>query len=89
MSLKRVCDCDCHDDGEGAIMWEGEEYATFGGKDVCAYCLHGENGCRRWQPFVKPEPTELERQVIAIYSPVIAKQLKNDKRFMLMRERNQ
>lgn len=74
MSIVRVCDCDCHRDGEASIL--GGDYASFGGRDVCSPCLRY---CRHWRAWVAEPPTEgsIDRLVFEVYKDRIKVQLES------------
>lgn len=78
MSLVRQCDCPdrCHEDERGSTLLaeihEFEQWATFGGRDVCQWCLES---CRYWRPRVIPEPSEWEKAMMQVYAKAIAAQL--------------
>ena len=76
MSIHRLCDCpDCHGYDELASAIVDDDYAVFGGRDICGPCLRAEWGCTYWQVRVLPQPSQLELMMNDIWSPVIYKQL--------------
>lgn len=78
MSMKRLCDCGCHeDDGcyfEPRII-EGDYYDTFDGKEICFDCLEGV-ACRKWLPYTLTEPPQITKLIEDIYEPLIQASMK-------------
>jgi hypothetical protein len=78
MSMKRLCDCGCHeDDGcyyEPRVI-EGENYDVFDGRDICNDCLAGIT-CKKWIPYVFAGPTQITKLIADIYDPLIEASMK-------------
>jgi hypothetical protein len=78
MSMRLVCDCECHEQDyyDSLRPLQGEDYTTFADRDICGECLMQ---CRRWRPYVEGTRviSGLSASFDAIYTPVIEESLKS------------
>lgn len=79
MSIARICDCGCHEDGY-VIDDILDSFDTFDDRDICQSCL---TYCTRWQGY---DPSgrvisQMERAFQSIYDPVIKEALSADPLF--------
>lgn len=90
MSMRRICDCQCHDEddcvGISGLIEPGDNYDTFDDVDVCNDCLIGRYGCKAWSAFTHKELTPTQKNLAdvfsSIYAPVIEEQLKSQVQFL-------